>query len=58
MFLFLAKILYILLAIVFFPLDLMRNVLYWYMVKKEYDKMLKATNKMFGGIKFEDLHKK
>jgi len=56
MFLLLAKIAYVLLALLFFPLDILRYWLYNYMVKKQYERLLKEANKMFGGVKFEDIH--
>ena len=58
MLLFLAKIFYIVLAILFFPIDVIRSWLYYYMVKKEYERLQKEVNNMFDGVKTESLHKK
>lgn len=56
MLLFLAKVVYVLLALLFFPLDMVRYWLYNYMVRKEYNRLMQEAGKMFGGVKFEDFH--
>ncbi len=58
MLLFLAKLLYVLLAILCFPTDLIRHVIYNYIIKNTYDKLMKDAKKMFGGNKFDNLHQK
>lgn len=58
MVLFLVKILYVVVAVLFFPIDLLRNWLYHYMVKKEYERLQKEVSNMFDGVKIENIRKK
>lgn len=58
MILFLVKVLYIVLAVLFFPIDVIRSWLYYYMVKKEYERLQKEVNGMFNGVKVENIRKK